>query len=149
MHLANAALQHLFVRKSFRPFKCSHCGKAFREKEKLDVHVRVHGREASAFSCHICSQGFISDAALEEHLLLHAETRSYSCLLCPESFERLEVLREHVEVVLLRVEVSPGGSAPCGGFSRSVGGFFTCVDPGVVPEDSDTWMCCTWMECWL
>ncbi|KAM9732864.1 LOW QUALITY PROTEIN: PR domain zinc finger protein 10 [Menidia menidia] len=96
--IRNAALQHLFVRKSFRPFKCSHCGKAFREKEKLDVHVRVHGREASAFSCHICSQGFISDAALEEHLLLHAETRSYSCLLCPESFERLEVLREHVEV---------------------------------------------------
>ncbi|KAM4566409.1 PR domain zinc finger protein 10 isoform 1-T4 [Odontesthes bonariensis] len=96
--IRNAALQHLFIRKSFRPFKCTHCGKAFREKDKLDQHLRVHGRDAYAFSCHICSKSFVSDSALEEHLLVHTENRSYSCLLCPETFERLELLKDHVEV---------------------------------------------------
>ncbi|KAM4627169.1 PR domain zinc finger protein 10 [Polymixia lowei] len=96
--IRNAALQHLFIRKTFRPFKCTQCGKAFRDKEKLDQHLRVHGREAYAFSCHICSKSFLSDSALEDHLVLHTEHRSYSCLLCPENFERLDLLKEHVGV---------------------------------------------------
>uniref|UniRef100_A0A8C9YPC0 PR domain zinc finger protein 10 n=1 Tax=Sander lucioperca TaxID=283035 RepID=A0A8C9YPC0_SANLU len=94
----NAALQHLFIRKSFRPFKCTHCGKAFRDKDKLEQHLRVHGRDAYAFSCHICSKSFMSDSALEDHLLVHTENRSYSCLLCPETFERLDLLKDHVGV---------------------------------------------------
>uniref|UniRef100_A0A8D3D115 PR domain zinc finger protein 10 n=1 Tax=Scophthalmus maximus TaxID=52904 RepID=A0A8D3D115_SCOMX len=94
----NAALQHLFIRKSFRPFKCTHCGKAFRDKDKLDQHLRVHGRDAYAFSCHICSKTFMSDSALEDHLLVHAENRSYSCLLCPDTFEKLDLLKDHIGV---------------------------------------------------
>lgn len=103
----NAALQHLFIRKSFRPFKCTHCGKAFRDKEKLDQHLRVHGRDAYTFSCHICSKSFMSDSALEDHILVHTENRSYSCLLCSEAFERLDLLKDHVGV-------------------HAVDGFFTC-----------------------
>ncbi|XP_033953548.1 PR domain zinc finger protein 10 isoform X1 [Pseudochaenichthys georgianus] len=95
--IRNAALQHLFIRKSFRPFKCTHCGKAFRDKDKLDQHLRVHGRDAFAFSCHYCNKSFISDSALDDHMLLHTEQRSYSCLLCPEIFDRLEMLKEHVK----------------------------------------------------
>uniref|UniRef100_A0A8C2X0E2 PR domain zinc finger protein 10 n=1 Tax=Cyclopterus lumpus TaxID=8103 RepID=A0A8C2X0E2_CYCLU len=94
--IRNAALQHLFIRKSFRPFKCTHCGKAFRDKDKLDQHLRVHGRDAYAFACHICSKSFTSDSALEDHLLVHTENRSYSCLLCTETFERLDLLKDHV-----------------------------------------------------
>lgn len=94
----NAALQHLFIRKSFRPFKCTHCGKAFRDKDKLDQHLRVHGRDAYNFSCHICNKSFMSDSALEDHLLMHTDNRSFSCVLCPETFERLDLLKEHVGV---------------------------------------------------
>lgn len=94
----NAALQHLFIRKCFRPFKCMHCGKAFRDKDKLEQHLRVHGRDAYTLSCHICSKSFLSDAALEDHLLVHTDSRSYSCILCPETFEKLELLKDHVGV---------------------------------------------------
>lgn len=96
--IRNAALRHLFIRKSFRPFKCSHCGKAFREKDKLEQHLRVHGREAYSFSCHICTKSFTNDSALEEHLLVHTENRSYSCVLCPETFDKLDMLKDHVGV---------------------------------------------------
>lgn len=96
--IRNAALQHLFIRKSFRPFKCTHCGKAFREKDKLEQHLRVHGREAYTFSCHICTKSFMSDSSLEEHLLVHTDNRSYSCLLCPETFDKLDLLKDHVGV---------------------------------------------------
>ncbi|XP_035010723.1 PR domain zinc finger protein 10 isoform X1 [Hippoglossus stenolepis] len=98
MDVQNAALQHLFIRKSFRPFKCTHCGKAFRDKDKLDQHLRVHGRDAYTFTCHICSKSFMSDSALEDHLLVHTENRSYACLLCQDTFEKLDLLKDHIGV---------------------------------------------------
>ncbi|XP_052320693.1 PR domain zinc finger protein 10 [Oncorhynchus keta] len=93
--IRNAALQHLFIRKSFRPFKCTHCGKAFRDQDKLEIHLRVHGRDAY-LSCHHCNKGFLSHGALEDHLLLHSEHRTYSCLFCTDTFDRLDLLKEHV-----------------------------------------------------
>ncbi|XP_035242509.1 PR domain zinc finger protein 10 isoform X2 [Anguilla anguilla] len=102
MDLQNAALQHLFIRKSFRPFKCSQCGKAFRNKDKLDQHLRYHGRDGGCpLTCQVCSKGFLSSAALEAHLQLHADQRTYSCLFCAQAFDRLDQLRDHVAVHLV------------------------------------------------
>ncbi|XP_066567028.1 PR domain zinc finger protein 10 [Amia ocellicauda] len=100
--IRNAALQHLFIRKTFRPFKCSQCGKAFRDKDKLDQHLRFHGRDGSCpLTCHVCNKGFLSSAALEGHLRLHSDQKTYSCLFCPESFDRLDLLKEHVAIHLV------------------------------------------------
>uniref|UniRef100_A0A672PIU5 PR domain zinc finger protein 10 n=1 Tax=Sinocyclocheilus grahami TaxID=75366 RepID=A0A672PIU5_SINGR len=97
----NAALQHLFIRKSFRPFKCSQCGKAFRDKDKLDQHMRYHGRDGCRHMCHQCGKGFLSNAALEDHLQLHSDQRTYSCLFCAEAYDRLDLLKVHVHVHLV------------------------------------------------
>lgn len=95
----NAALQHLFIRKSFRPFKCLQCGKAFREKDKLDQHLRFHGREGNCpLTCDLCNKGFISSASLESHMKLHSDQKTYSCIFCPESFDRLDLLKDHVAI---------------------------------------------------
>ncbi|KAA0714700.1 Zinc finger protein 10 [Triplophysa tibetana] len=99
--IRNAALQHLFIRKSFRPFKCLQCGKAFREKDKLDQHMRYHGRDSCRHVCHQCGKGFLSSDALEDHLLLHSDQRTYSCLFCTESYDRLDLLKVHVGVHLV------------------------------------------------
>ncbi|NXU84350.1 PRD10 protein, partial [Xiphorhynchus elegans] len=97
--IRNAALQHLFIRKSFRPFKCLQCGKAFREKDKLDQHLRFHGREGSCpLTCDICNKGFINSGALESHMKFHMDQKTYSCIFCPESFDRLDLLKDHVAV---------------------------------------------------
>ncbi|XP_033027289.1 PR domain zinc finger protein 10 isoform X2 [Lacerta agilis] len=97
--IRNAALQHLFIRKSFRPFKCLHCGKAFRDKEKLDQHLRFHGREGNCpLTCDICNKGFINTSALESHMKFHLDQKTYSCIFCPESFDRLDLLKDHVAI---------------------------------------------------
>ncbi|KAM4652729.1 PR domain zinc finger protein 10 isoform 1-T2 [Discoglossus pictus] len=97
--IRNAALQHLFIRKSFRPFKCLQCGKAFREKDKLDQHLRFHGRDGNyPLTCDICNKGFISGHSLENHMKFHLDQKTYSCIFCPESFDRLDLLKDHVDV---------------------------------------------------
>ncbi|XP_044524912.1 PR domain zinc finger protein 10 [Gracilinanus agilis] len=99
LELQNAALQHLFIRKSFRPFKCLQCGKAFREKDKLDQHLRFHGREGNCpLTCDICNKGFISSSSLESHMKFHSDQKTYSCIFCPESFDRLDLLKDHVAI---------------------------------------------------
>ncbi|XP_048471338.1 PR domain zinc finger protein 10 [Rhincodon typus] len=97
--IRNAALHHLFIRKTFRPFKCLHCGKAFREKEKLDQHLHFHGREGNyPLTCDICNKGFINSSALDSHMKFHSDQKTYSCIFCTESFDRLDLLREHVTI---------------------------------------------------
>nr|A2BID7.2 RecName: Full=PR domain zinc finger protein 10; AltName: Full=PR domain-containing protein 10 [Danio rerio] len=96
--IRNAALKHLFIRKSFRPFKCPQCGKAFRDKEKLEQHMRFHGRDGCRHVCHQCGKGFLSSTSLEDHLVLHSDQRNYSCLFCAESYDRLELLKVHVGI---------------------------------------------------
>ncbi|XP_051579757.1 PR domain zinc finger protein 10 isoform X3 [Myxocyprinus asiaticus] len=99
--IRNAALQHLFIRKSFRPFKCSQCGKAFRDKDKLEQHMRYHGRDGCRHMCHQCGKSFLSSTTLEDHLQLHSDQRTYSCLFCAESYDRLDLLKVHVGVHLV------------------------------------------------
>uniref|UniRef100_A0A8C6XGE3 PR domain zinc finger protein 10 n=1 Tax=Naja naja TaxID=35670 RepID=A0A8C6XGE3_NAJNA len=100
--IRNAALQHLFIRKSFRPFKCLHCGKAFRDKDKLDQHLRFHGREGNCpLTCDICNKGFINSSALESHMKFHLDQKTYSCIFCPESFDRLDLLKDHVAIHII------------------------------------------------
>nr|XP_014340404.1 PREDICTED: PR domain zinc finger protein 10 isoform X2 [Latimeria chalumnae] len=100
--IRNAALQHLFIRKTFRPFKCLQCGKAFREKDKLDQHLRFHGREGNCpLTCDICNKGFINSTALETHMKFHSDQKTYSCIFCPESFDRLDLLKEHVAIHII------------------------------------------------
>ncbi|CAJ0966768.1 unnamed protein product [Ranitomeya imitator] len=99
LELQNAALQHLFIRKTYRPFKCLQCGKAFREKEKLDQHLRFHGRDGNCpLTCDICNKGFISTSSLENHMKFHLDQKTYSCIFCTESFDRLDLLKDHVAV---------------------------------------------------
>ncbi|XP_051953439.1 PR domain zinc finger protein 10-like [Xyrauchen texanus] len=99
--IRNAALQHLFIRKSFRPFKCPQCGKAFRDKDKLEQHMRYHGRDGCRHMCHQCGKRFLSSTTLEDHLLLHSDQRTYSCLFCAESYDRLDLLKVHVGIHLV------------------------------------------------
>ncbi|XP_078386813.1 PR domain zinc finger protein 10 isoform X1 [Cetorhinus maximus] len=97
--IRNAALHHLFIRKTFRPFKCLHCGKAFREKEKLDQHLHFHGREGNyPLTCDICNKGFINSSALDSHMKFHSDQKTYSCIFCTDSFDRLDLLKEHVAI---------------------------------------------------
>ncbi|XP_075695233.1 PR domain zinc finger protein 10 isoform X2 [Rhinoderma darwinii] len=97
--IRNAALQHLFIRKTYRPFKCLQCGKAFREKDKLDQHLRFHGRDGNCpLTCDICNKGFISTSSLENHMKFHLDQKTYSCIFCTDSFDRLDLLKDHVAV---------------------------------------------------
>lgn len=59
-----------------KPFKCSHCGKAFRNLSFLLIHQRVHTRE-TPYKCRECGKAFRWSSNLSRHQRSHALGRQY------------------------------------------------------------------------
>ena len=56
---------HRHVHTGERPFKCSHCGQAFRRKGTLQNHI--NRRTCTGAQCHLCTARFKSLASLANH----------------------------------------------------------------------------------
>ena len=55
------------ISKTSRPFVCSFCQKAFKRRNHLNTHIKLHTGE-KPFICQLCGKGYITKANLEYHL---------------------------------------------------------------------------------
>nr|XP_010944232.1 zinc finger protein 445 isoform X1 [Camelus bactrianus] len=60
------------------PYKCSQCGKAFRNHSFLLIHQRVHTRE-KPYKCRECGKSFRWSSNLSRHQRIHSLGRQYEC----------------------------------------------------------------------
>ncbi|XP_028290702.1 zinc finger protein 90-like isoform X2 [Gouania willdenowi] len=93
-----------------RPHRCSVCPRSFQRAACLRQHLtRAHlelssvdstqSVEEKTFPCAVCGKVFKFRSLLASHVLIHSETRPFSCDFCPRSFRRLGHLKRHREVV--------------------------------------------------
>lgn len=62
-----------------RPFKCSHCGKAFNQKVVLQTHMARHTGEKPHL-CMFCPASFSQRGNLHSHVQrVHSEVRATNC----------------------------------------------------------------------
>ncbi|XP_028968082.1 zinc finger protein 658B [Galendromus occidentalis] len=79
-----------------RPFVCSECGKAFRRREHVERHMRMHTGERN-FVCNSCGKTFSQKVHLENHLRIHTGERPYTCHVCGKAFRRKEHISRHMK----------------------------------------------------
>lgn len=60
------------VKKSQREHICEYCGKEFRQKGHLNVHLLIH-TGARPFKCDVCSKEFNQKQILKRHLVTHRQ----------------------------------------------------------------------------
>ncbi|KAG7520919.1 telomere zinc finger-associated protein-like [Solea senegalensis] len=81
-----------------RPFSCDICEQRFTEKGALVRHKASKHEEGRPHCCHICGKTFKAKEQLNVHLRRHKGMRKFECSDCGYRFTRQAHLRRHVQI---------------------------------------------------
>lgn len=74
--------------------KCSECGKSFRFRSVLELHMRMHSKD-KPYQCNDCGKAFRFSSYLQQHLIIHTGKRPHKCPDCGKDFAFLQNMRTH------------------------------------------------------
>ncbi|XP_069499049.1 uncharacterized protein [Ambystoma mexicanum] len=77
-----------------KPYKCTECGKHFKQASILRQHERNHSGERP-YDCTECGKQFNWLSNLRQHERNHSGERPYKCTECGKHFNRVSSLRQH------------------------------------------------------
>uniref|UniRef100_A0A3Q3T2U0 Zgc:66448 n=2 Tax=Mastacembelus armatus TaxID=205130 RepID=A0A3Q3T2U0_9TELE len=79
---------------SIKSYKCSECGKSFRHRSVLELHMRIHSKD-KPYQCKVCGKGFRFSSYLQQHLIIHTGKKPYKCPDCGKDFAFLQNMKTH------------------------------------------------------
>jgi len=91
----NCVHQHTHIHR--RKYRCTECGKCYRDGHDLARHKRSHSSEKT-FECPVCSKRFSSSSYLVMHGRIHRGEKLYKCQLCNKTFSQPGYLKAHMGV---------------------------------------------------
>jgi Zinc finger, C2H2 type. len=107
-------------------FDCHNCGKTFKQKYKLRVHMVTHSKE-KPFECPICNRRFKRKQHVVKHdLVVHQGkkydlSKRYGCSHCLKAFNSVAALESHqyVHTGMKKYKCSICGTALCNQYNLS------------------------------
>lgn len=79
-----------------KPFKCSRCGKRFKNDALHEEHIAKHAGD-KPFKCGECPKQFNHKTDLRRHMCLHSGSKPYACHLCGKGFVRKDHMLKHCD----------------------------------------------------
>ncbi|XP_026222609.1 telomere zinc finger-associated protein isoform X2 [Anabas testudineus] len=81
-----------------RPFSCDVCEQRFTEKGALIRHKASKHEDGRPHCCHICGKTFKAREQLRVHVRRHKGMRKFECIDCGYKFTRQAHLRRHIQI---------------------------------------------------
>ncbi|XP_035715832.1 zinc finger protein 569-like [Folsomia candida] len=78
-------------------FRCTLCGREFKEKQNRNRHIATHTRERT-FRCEVCGHSYVDEATLKIHKRIHddkSSRESFKFKYCPQRFFEFSGVRYH------------------------------------------------------
>ncbi|XP_077127743.1 uncharacterized protein LOC143783209 [Ranitomeya variabilis] len=95
-----------------KTFPCPECGKSFKHKNSLSIHIKTHTGERS-LSCSECGKSFIHMRSLLDHKRIHTGEKPFPCPECGKCFRHKVGLLSHQRT---HTGEKPYGCSECGKF---------------------------------
>ena len=94
-HFESELKAHKIVHRKNPAFQCmvKNCGKWFRHKWELTVHIKKH--DGNVFKCDTCDFSTNLEKQLKEHQRKHSDDCAYQCKTCNKGFHYQSGLKRH------------------------------------------------------
>ena len=85
--------RHLYTHLDVKIFKCTSCGKHFKQNIGLLNHKKIH--EEARLECELCDKIFVSASNYQKHQITHSDEKHFTCENCDKLFKRKADLKKH------------------------------------------------------
>uniref|UniRef100_A0A3Q3WKH2 C2H2-type domain-containing protein n=1 Tax=Mola mola TaxID=94237 RepID=A0A3Q3WKH2_MOLML len=79
---------------SIKSYKCSECGKSFRHRSVLELHMRIHSKD-KPYQCKVCGKSFRFTSKSVFHDPQELKKKPFQCESCGRNYSRASALDAH------------------------------------------------------